>query len=172
MDRQQWEASPGRVGHVPFKGPSAMAMSSEAITEFIQGAVPFVQRMGLRVEELRPGYVKLMTPLAGNENHIGSVYAGALFTLAEIPGGALFLTLFDVKVFYPVVKEMTIQFLRPARSDVTITLSLPEAEVQRIRTDAEQHGKAEFILEGDIRDSAGEKVARTRGVYQVRKIGI
>jgi len=148
-----------------------MAMSSDAITQLIQSAVPFVQRMGLRVEELRPGYVRLMAPLQGNENHIGSVYAGALFTLAEIPGGALFLTLFDATAFYPLVKELTIRFLRPARSDVTITLSISEDEAQRIRTAAEQHGKAEFVLEGDIRDSAGEKVASTRGVYQVRKIG-
>lgn len=148
-----------------------MAMSTDAITQLIQSAVPFVQRMGLRVEELRPGYVKLVTPLQGNENHIGTVYAGALFTLAEIPGGALFLSVFDGTRFYPVVKEMNIRFLRPARSDVTITMSLSEEEVRRIRTEAEENGKAEFVLEGDIMDSVGEKVASTRGVYQVRAVG-
>ena len=91
--------------------------------------------------------------------------------MPKFPGGALCLTLFDATAFYPLVKELTIRFLRPARSDVTITLSISEDEAQRIRTAAEQHGKADFVLEGDIRDSAGEKVASTRGVYQVRKIG-
>lgn len=148
-----------------------MAMSSETITRLIQSAVPFVQRMGLCVEELRPGYVRLKAPLQGNENHIGSVYAGALFTLAEIPGGALCLTLFDAAAFYPLVKEMNIRFLRPARSDVTITLSLSEAEAQRVRAEAEERGKSEFVLEGEIMDSQGERIATTRGVYQVRKVG-
>jgi thioesterase domain-containing protein len=148
-----------------------MSMSTEAITHLIQSAVPFVQRMGLRVEELRPGHVKVMTPLQGNENHLGTVYAGALFTLAEIPGGALFLSAFDVSRFYPVVKEMTIKFVRPARSDVTMTLTLSEDEVQRLQAEAEEHGKAEFVLEGDIEDSEGAVVARTRGLFQVRALG-
>lgn len=148
-----------------------MTMSTDAITQLIQGAVPFVQRMALRVLELRPGHVKVTAPLQGNENHIGTVYAGALFTLAEIPGGALFLSAFDAGKFFPIVKEMNIKFLRPARSDVTMTLTLSEGEVKRIQTEALEHGKAEFVLEGDIKDSEGEIVAHTTGVYQVRALG-
>lgn len=63
-------------------------------------------------------------PGAGNENHIGSMYAGALFTLAEIPGGALFLTSFDSARFYPIVKEMTLRFRRPAKGDIRVEARL------------------------------------------------
>jgi len=149
-----------------------MVMSPDAMTQYLHETIPFVQRMGLRIDELRPGHVKLTAPLRGNENHIGTVYAGALFTLAEIPGGVLFLSAFDSSRFYPVVKEMNIRFLRPARSDATMTLTLSEEEVRRIETEAEEKGKAEYVLEGDIVDSSGEKVASTRGVYQARAIGI
>jgi acyl-coenzyme A thioesterase PaaI-like protein len=113
----------------------------------------------------------MMVPLAGNENHIGSMYAGALFTLAEMPGGAVFLTTFDASVFYPVVKEMNIRYLKPARSDVTIEIAMAADEAERIEKEAREKGKAEFILEGELIDRDGQVVARSHGVYQIRLIG-
>ena len=145
-----------------------MTASLEMQKEFIENAISFVRRMGLKVLELQPRYVRLMAPLKGNENHIGSMYAGALFTLAEIPGGALVISAFDVSRFYPVVKEMTLRFRRPAAGDVTIEMSLSEEEVSRIRTEAAARGKSEFVLTGEIRNAGGETVAESRGVYQLR----
>ena len=53
-------------------------------------------------------------PLKPNKNHIGTMYAGALFTLAEMPGGVLFLSSFDNKAFFPIVKELTMKFVKQA----------------------------------------------------------
>jgi hypothetical protein len=64
-----------------------VGLAPEIIKELVERKIAFVERMGLRVMDLISGYVKLMAPLRGNENHIGSMYAGALFTLAEMPGG-------------------------------------------------------------------------------------
>jgi thioesterase domain-containing protein len=139
--------------------------------EFIENTIAFVQRMGLKVLELQPRYVKLMVPLKSNENHIGSMYAGALFTLAEIPGGALIISTFDVSQYYPVVKEMTLRFRRPAIGDATIEMSLSEEEVSRIRTEASANGKSEFVLSGEIKNAGGETVAESRGIYQLRAMG-
>ena len=149
-----------------------MILSPELIKELIETKVAFVERMGLRAVEMRPNYAKLAAPLQGNENHIGGMYAGALFTLAEMPGGALFLTTFDATKYYPIVKEMTVQFRRPARSDCTVEVSISESEAERIREEADKNGKAEFILEAEIKDQSGEVVARSKGIYQLRAIGI
>ena len=146
-----------------------MTLSAEDLKAFVEKKIPFVERMGLRVLALRRGYVKLSAPYEGNENHIGTLYAGALFTLAEIPGGALFIASFDIDRFYPVVKEMTLRFLKPAITDVTVELSLADGEIARIQAEAEQAGKAEFSLEGEIRDANGDVVATSRGDYQIRK---
>lgn len=89
-----------------------MAFPAEIARQFTEDKIAFVKRMNLKAEVLEPGFVRLRVPLAGNENHIGSMYAGALFTLAEIPGGALFLTSFDASQFYPIVKEMNLRFRR------------------------------------------------------------
>ncbi|MDT4845080.1 hypothetical protein FQZ97_790550 [compost metagenome] len=107
-------------------------------------------------------------PYAGNQNHIGTLYAGALFTLAEMPGGALFLTSFDSRRFYPIVKEMNLRFRRPAKGDITVEARLGGEEIARIQRQAEADGKADYLLELQLLDAAGEVVAESRGLYQMR----
>jgi thioesterase domain-containing protein len=148
-----------------------LELSTEFVKELVETKVAFVERMKLKALELEPCHVKLTAPLEGNDNHVGGMYAGALFTLAEMIGGALFLTTFDVEKYYPIIKEMTIQYRRPARTDCVVEVSISESEAQRIREEAEKNGKAEFNLECDIRDQHGEVVATTRGIYQIRTIG-
>ena len=82
----------------------------------LEHGITFVRNAGLRVVELRQGYVKCLMPFRNNGNHIGSMYAGALFTVAEIPGGALFLSSFETSKYFPIVKSMNIDFLKPAKS--------------------------------------------------------
>ncbi len=145
-------------------------MQHSDIKAFIEKPFAFVERIGLKALVLERGRVRLAVPLEGNVNHIGSMYAGALFTLAEIPGGALFLTSFDTKRFYPVVKEMTLRFIKPVTTDATVEIILDDAAITRIQTEAAASGKAEFILEGRILDAAGQLVAASRGVYQLRSL--
>ncbi|MBC9249107.1 thioesterase [Pseudomonas alcaligenes] len=146
-----------------------MPLPVEMARLFTEEKIDFVKRSGLKAEVLEPGRVCLRMPLQGNQNHIGSMYAGALFTLAEIPGGALFLTSFDAQRFYPVIKEMNLRFRRPASSDILIEASLTSEEIERIQTEAEREGKAEYVLELQLRDGSGEVVAESRGLYQLRK---
>ena len=148
-----------------------MDLTPETLKQFIEKPFAFVERMGLKVLELKPGYVKLAVPIAGNENHIGGMYAGALFTLAEIPGGALYLTTFDVSNFYPIIKEMTIRFVAPAKTDVTIEMYLPKEEASRIEAEARENGKADYVLEGEVKDASDVVVAVSKGLYQLRAYG-
>ncbi|GAJ19437.1 unnamed protein product, partial [marine sediment metagenome] len=120
-----------------------MKISADTIKKFSGKRIAFVERMGLEVVESRPGYVKLKTPLKGNENHVGIMHAGALFTLAEMPGGALFSTSFDISRYYPVVKELSIRFRRPATTDATIEMTMSKDEVERIQAEADEKGKAD-----------------------------
>jgi len=141
--------------------------SSEA-RRLVEESIAFVQRMGLKAEVLEPGFVRLRVPLAGNQNHIGSLYAGALFTLAEIPGGALFITSFDTSRFYPVVKEVNLRFRRPAIGDIWVEARLSEDEIQRLQNAATADGKADYFLELQLTDASGQVVAESRGLYQLR----
>jgi thioesterase domain-containing protein len=145
-----------------------MEFTPETVRELVEKKIAFVERMGLKVVELAPGYAKLLAPLLGNENHIGSMYAGALFTLAEMPGGALFLTTFDPTKYYPIIKELTVKFLHPAHSDIIVEVFLSSEEVDRIIREISKQGKAEFVLHGELKDKSGTVVATSRGLYQIR----
>lgn len=145
-----------------------MPLPMEIARQLTEQQIAFVERSGLKAEVLEPGFVRLCMPLTGNQNHIGSMYAGALFTLAEIPGGALFLTSFDTQRFYPVIKEMNLRFRRPASGDIRVEARLSAEETTRLQEQAQQQGKAEYLLELQLTDGNGEVVVESRGLYQLR----
>ncbi len=146
-----------------------MHFTEEELKDDVEHKVAFIERIGLKALEIKPRYVKLTLPLKGNENHLQTmIYAGGLFTLAEMPGGVLFMATFDSKKYYPIVKEMTIKFLLPAETDVFIEMSMTEEKVEQIQTEAEKNGKADYIIEGEIKNTSGQVVAVSKGTYQMR----
>ena len=142
----------------------------QKLTQSTWDMVPFTERTGVVIEHGEPGYVRLRMPFEGNVNHVGMMCAGALFTLAEVPGGAIFTTTFDFKRFYPLVKEMTIRYRRPAMTDITAEVRLSAEEATRISDEAERVGKADYGWECELVDTSGEVVAVSKNTYQLRRI--
>lgn len=134
----------------------------------IEQGIPAMHGLGIRAALLEPGHVAGTAPMEGNANHLGTMYAGTLFGLAEMLGGAMFGASFDIERFYPVVKDLQIRFRRPATTDVRAETWLDLGAIDRLRAEAEEHGKAEFVLEATITDLSGEVVATTTGTYQIR----
>lgn len=143
----------------------------DALRQAMAAPFPFIARTGFEVVALRPGYCRARMPLEPNVNHIGTMYAGALYTLAEVPGGALSLATFDPTSFYPVVRDMHIRFRAPAHTDVEVEVSLSPDEVERIRAEAEEHGRADWSWECQLTDADGTVVTTTENHYQLRAHG-
>src|SRR5690606_36856142 len=119
----------------------AMPLPVEIARQLTEQQIAFVQRSGLKAEVLEPGFVALCRPLAGNQNPIVRLYAGALFTPAEIPGGALFLSCFDARRFYPVVKDVNLRVRRPATGEIRVEARLESTEIVRLEQQASSQGK-------------------------------
>ena len=145
-------------------------MPMDDIRRMVETAIPFVARSGLRCLEMRAGFVRLCMPFDGNQNHVGTMYAGALFTLAEIPGGALCYCTFDPRKYFPLAKEITIRYRKPVTTDAFIEVGLSAEEIARIQRDLDAGGKADFVVEADILDGSGEPAASMRGLYQIRSV--
>ncbi|MBI9074253.1 MAG: PaaI family thioesterase [Desulfatibacillum sp.] len=145
-----------------------MSELNDNMIKIIEEGIPFVKRTGLKLLKLDKGYVKLSCPIKGNENHIGTMYAGALFTLAEIPGGAICWSSFDLSKFFPIIKEMNISYRKPVTTDAYVEFSLSPEEITRIEDEATSKGKSDFILEGELKDESGQVVALSKGLYQLR----
>lgn len=137
----------------------------EAIGQLCVSSIKGVQRTGIELVNIRHGACKFKMPLKGNENHVNMMYAGSLFSLAELPGGALFLTIVDPAQYYPVVGEVTIRYLKPATTDITVEVTLTEEEINCILDDLETSGKCKYVLKQELKDEKGDVVAITQGTY-------
>jgi thioesterase domain-containing protein len=141
----------------------------KTLSAYLESAIGIVKQMGLKVLSMKDRYVKLQMPLKENVNHVGTMYAGSLFTLGEIMGGAIFIVAFDMKKYYPIVKDVQIRYRRPATTDITVELSMSEDQIRRITKELDEKGKADFALELQLMDSAGEVVSIVQGTWQGRK---
>jgi acyl-coenzyme A thioesterase PaaI-like protein len=127
--------------------------------------------MGLEIIEAADGRAAARIPVEPNRNHFGVMYAGSLFTVAEMLGGVIGFTSLAMDGFVPLVKSLEITFTRPAMSAVTASTSLSAEEIARVRSEAAADGKADYVLTCDVIDEAGTVVASTSGVYQLRRLG-
>ena len=137
----------------------------------LEQLIPRAHQMGVEFVELRPGYVRAEVPYEGNGNHFGVMYAGVIFTVAEVLGGAIHFATFDVSTHYPLVKSLTIDFVAPGKGRLSASASLSDDEVNRIKAEAAPDAKVAFVLEAEVVGDDGTVVARTRGDYQLRPFG-
>lgn len=135
---------------------------------YLRAPFPFIERTGIEVLDLGAGHCHARLPLEPNVNHIGTMYAGALFTLAEFPGGAVSIATFDPARYYPIVKDLRIRFTALATTDVDVRVELPQAEIDRVVAEVEHRGKADYSWECELTDAHGTVVARTENLYQLR----
>ncbi|QLY30546.1 PaaI family thioesterase [Nocardia huaxiensis] len=144
---------------------------SAIVNSALEHTIPIAHKMGVEAVDVRPGYASARVPLEGNGNHFGVIYAGVLFTVAEILGGGIAIASFDAAKYYPLVKDLHIFFRKPAKTAVTAEAELTAEEIARITEEADIKGKADFTLKAVVKDENGVVVAETEGLYQLRAHG-
>ena len=143
---------------------------SEQFKQMIVKTIPFVDRAGMTVEEMEPGRALGKMPIKLNLNHVQIMYAGSLFTLAEITGGAMLAATFDLGKYRLVVKAFNIEFKKPVKTDAVCEIKFPQEEVDRIKKILETEGKSDFTVKGVIRDMNGVEAAFSTAVYNAKKV--
>ena len=142
----------------------------DAMNAAIESTIPIAHTMGVKVVEARPGFAATTVPAEGNGNHFGVIYAGVLFTVAEVLGGIIPLISFDNSKYFPLVKDLDIRFVAMAKSNVRAEASLDDETIARVEAEAAERGKADFTLDAVVTDADGQTVATTRGLYQLRAV--
>jgi len=138
-------------------------------------SIPILGHMQVRVIESGPCHATVELPAEPNVNHFGAMYAGSLYTAAEVLGGAIPRVSFDLDGelagFVPLLKSTEIRYLRPALGRVRARASLAEGELERLPREALANGKVEFTLDAEILDDEDNVLAASHGVYQLRRLG-
>jgi acyl-coenzyme A thioesterase PaaI-like protein len=143
-------------------------MLVDTINGAMEATIPTAHQMGIKVVEARPGHAAATVPMEGNTNHLGVVYAGVEFTVAEILGGVIALSTFGSTKYFPLVKHVDISFVGLAKSELRAEATIDEETIARVETEAAANGKADFTLDAVVKDVDGQVVATTHGLYQLR----
>jgi acyl-coenzyme A thioesterase PaaI-like protein len=97
------------------------------------------------------------------------VYAGAIFSLAEIAGGIVMLSVFDTSKYTILIEKLNIEFQRPSRRDLWCNIDLPPDLVTSVRTKIESDGRAKISLPIEVVDGRQRVIARIEAAYYIRR---
>lgn len=163
----QPEPDPRDSRNSPRSALQEPQLAPEQVSALVHAAIPVTKHLGLEVLELRPGFVRLLMPFGPNRNHLGTMYAGSLVALAEIPGGLLPMSMPELAVL-PIATGLEVEFLRAAKGDAYLTVEVDPERLRELAAVAHRDGKAEFDLDTQVRDADDELVMTCRGHYQLR----
>ncbi len=140
----------------------------EQVNAVMRASIPLMESCDIELLELEPGYARTRCPFEGNGNHLGTMYAGVVFSVAEVLGGVMAAVTFDMSRFLPLVKSMNIEFKAPARSEVFAEARLDEETIARATAAADADGRGPYELRATVTDAEGKLIATTVGQYQLR----
>ena len=121
--------------------------------------IKFAERTGVEELEARRGFARVLMPLAGNENHVGVLYMGAYAVLAEAAAVLPIMPIIDLERYFPIFKDVSLDFHRPAASDVTAEFSVSDEMLDTLLADLERKGSATYVAEFPMHDADGKHVA-------------
>ena len=131
--------------------------------------IPFAKEIGLIVAQAKKGFVSLkLCPQIRLFNHFKTYQAGALFTLAEVTGGALCGTFMDLSKNLVLTKRGEINFKQAANSEVFSEAFLEEKTINEVLLNLEVFKKMDLPIEIRLKTLEGQILAYCRLCYYLR----
>lgn len=150
--------APGRLLRDAWRRLAPLPGGRTLFSLMLGRMVPYTGALGARVQELEPGYARIMLrDRRGIRNHLGSIHAVALANLAEVASGLAMLTSLPEGA-RGIVVHLGIEYLKKARGTLTAECrcSPPSGREETVTVTA------------DVMNAAGEVVARAEVRWLIR----
>ena len=146
-------------------------MENREILEALAAAVPFNRHLGLEYVSIGAGTAEIrLEDRNEHRNHVGTLHAGALFSVAEAASGAAFVAAFADRLadIVPVVESAEIRFSAPARGTITANarLTTPAAE---LLAELDRDGRTRPPVDVRLVDANGKEVAAMTVLWNVKR---
>ncbi|MDR2149017.1 MAG: DUF4442 domain-containing protein [Tannerella sp.] len=116
--------------------------------------LPFNSFIGLKMSD-RSGFLLMLENRHEYRNHLNTVHASALFSLAEASSGHFLLGEFsELTDIVPVVRTVETKYRKPATGKIFSRAKFREAEKNEILNMLSQRGRALFKVEVSLFDEA------------------
>jgi acyl-coenzyme A thioesterase PaaI-like protein len=139
----------------------SVVQEQSSVAEMIRAGIermPYNALIGLRIVEMDGGRARgslASRPEVGN--HVGTMHAGAQFSLIEAVSGAAvssaFLDLLGRAT--PLAQGAELTYRRPARGDVVAEAVMTPGDIARVRAELEAQGRARFDVAVAVTDAQG-----------------
>ena len=148
-------------GGVSAREVESVVQEQSSVAEMIRSGIermPYNAMVGVRIVEMDGGRARgtlAARPEVGN--HVGTMHAGAQFSLIEAASGAAvssaFLDLLGRAT--PLAQGAEVTYRRPAKGDVVADAVLSPEEIARVRSELDAHGRARFDVVVSVTDADG-----------------
>lgn len=134
----------------------------DALKAQLSAIVPFASHVGVALGEIGEGTATATLEQSHNtSNHIATMHAGALFTLAEAASGAAMAGMFleRLAMLRPVAASSTIAYVRPAKGTITAQ-AVVDGDKAALFAALDAEGKVRFPVTIRMEDSSAREVAQ------------
>lgn len=119
--------------------------------------IPFVKKVGIGKN---PEGNLTLDFVESNQNHLQTIHASAIFTLAESASGHALLTTFPelVRKVAPVVRDSQIKFKKPAVKSITAFPSIAEDSISKFKEQFKKKQRSTITVHVAVKDIDGNIV--------------
>ena len=143
----------------------------DMIKSHLDSAVPFATHTGVKLLEIGDGVASAELDQRNEvSNHIGSMHAGAMFTLGEAASGAALAGAFGPAIMQmrPVAATAKIAFKKVAHGLLTAHAKASQGGAELMQA-IETDGKVAFDINVDVQDASGDTVVEMTVNWYVSK---
>lgn len=132
-------------------------------------AIPYLKPHGLRVTEQTDDRTNVIMPYRDQlTNHVGTLHASALFTIAETAAGLHATHVVPGNRAIPLLRGATIEYTRRAQSDLTATARMKDGAAADVCAEFEAQGRADAEVEVEVSDADAKAVFKGTFDYAMR----